>query len=93
MNAFLLSLANEDLTDSKLIKGARRLDGKGMLLTNEYNKVINLVPEPDNDVVRAYITALHKMLQSKTPYQIDWAAIKAEVLAKKAAQPPQSEAT
>ncbi len=92
MNHFLLSLPNEDLTDPKLIKGVRRLDGKGMLLTNEYNKVINLVREPDNDVVKAYITALHKMLQSKTPYEIDWAAIKADVLAKKAAQPPRPEA-
>lgn len=92
MGNFLLSLSNDDLIDPKLIKGARRLDGKGMLLTNEYNKVINLVPEPDNDVVKAYITALHKMLQSKAPYQIDWMAIKAEVLAKKAAQPPMPKA-
>lgn len=92
MNAFLLPLPNEDLTDPKLIKGVRRLDGKGMLLTNEYNKVLNLVNEPDNDVVKAYIAALHKMLQSKSPYLIDWAAIKADVLAKKAAQPPQPEA-
>lgn len=92
VSIFLLPLPNDDLIDPKQIKGVRCIPGKGMLLTNEFNKVLNLPLEADVDVVKAYITALHKMLQSKTPYEIDWAAIKADVLAKKATQPPRPEA-
>lgn len=92
MSIFLLPLPNDDLIDPKQIKGVRCIPGKGMLLTNEFNKVLNLPPEADVGVVKAWIAHLSKMLAAKTPYQIDWAAIKADVLAKKATQPPRPEA-
>jgi hypothetical protein len=77
----LLQLANGNHVAPYLIKGIRRIPKKGLVITNEFNKLMDFGEETDDLVIAAYAAAIKDVIDAgKRFVQPDWKAIREAVL-------------
>jgi hypothetical protein len=90
----LLEFPNSDQLTPYLIKGIRRVPGKGIVLTNEYGKLLAFIEEPDERVIRVWARAIKQVVEAGRRFvQPDWEALRAAALAQRADATPTTSPT
>ncbi len=86
----LFNLPNDNSLALSLIYMIRLSAGKGLVLYNSYNKLLDFVKEANDEVSRAYKAAIEaEMKAGKHWKQPDWKAIREEVLTRPTVQRPE----
>lgn len=70
--ASLLILPHENLVEPYLIKGVIKFPGKGVALRNEFNKIIDFIPEPDERRQRIIVRVLQQVIKVRNWVQPNW---------------------
>ena len=68
----LLVLPHENLIEPHLIKGVIKFPGKGVALRNEFNKILDFIPEKDERRQRMIVTVLAQIIKDRDWNQPDW---------------------
>ena len=84
----LVSLPNENQVAPYLIKAIRRVPGKGLVLLNEFNKMLDFIEEADEAICRMYAVELRKVVDAGKRFeQPSWDALRDAVKLEKQTRP------
>lgn len=70
--ASLLVLPHGNLIDPPVIKGVIKFKGKGVALRNEFNKILDFIPEIDERRQRIIVDVLLKVIKVRNWEQPNW---------------------
>jgi hypothetical protein len=89
--SFFLELPSGNNIAPYQVRGIRRVKGKGLVLTNEYNKLLDYYEDSDDDVCKAFGLAIKQAVdEGKRFHQPDWESIRKAVLLEKQTRPTAS---
>lgn len=72
--ASLLVLPHGNLIDPSLIKGVVKFKAKGVALRNEFNKILDFIPEVDARRQQIIVIVLLRIIKDRNWEQPDWEA-------------------
>ena len=68
----LLVLPHENLIEPHLIKGVIKFPGKGVALRNEFNKILDFIPEKDERRQRIIVKVLEQIIKVRNRSKPNW---------------------
>ena len=84
----LLELPNGNHVAPYLIRGIRRVPKKGLILVNEFNKLMDFNEEPNDLVIKAYAVAIKQVIDAGKRFeQPNWEAIREAVILEQQTRP------
>lgn len=85
----LFPLSNGTSITLSMVHMIKPRPGKGLLLISAFNKPIEVIAEPDDDVALAYKDAIEAEMRAGRDWQpVDWVALRNKVIASRKEKTP-----